>query len=116
MLCILRLFYEILLGSEQLQSIIIHFKVGVKLFSSLFKMLCDNNLFFMQFCVLKIKVAENTYEYMITNLPLDFNRESHKSVNIIKLMMKYVHAVKTEFRQFARPLRGIYAPHREQLG
>ena len=38
-------------------------------------------------------------------------RDSHKSVNIIKLIMKYVHAVKTEFRQFNRPLRGIGAIH-----
>ena len=34
-----------------------------------------------------------------------------KGIDIIKLMMKYVHAVKTEFRQFARPLRGIGAIH-----
>ena len=158
----------------------------------------------MQFRVLKIKVAENMYEYMITNLPHTFNqedikacyhwrwgieisfrylkhangllyfhskkpeflkqeiyanlilynfgiflaneaaeenqkkkrrpdnkydyeidfssdlkaarkffirRDTHKSVNIIKLLMKYVHAVKTEFRQFNRPLRGIGAIH-----
>ena len=38
-------------------------------------------------------------------------RDSHKSVNIIKLIMKYVHAVKTEFRQLNRPLRGIGAIH-----
>ena len=37
--------------------------------------------------------------------------DSHKPVNIIKLMMKFVHAVKTEFRQFDRPLRGIGAIH-----
>jgi hypothetical protein len=167
-------------------------------------LLGDNNLFYMQFRVLKIKIAENTYEYMITNLPSSFDledikdcyhwrwgievsfrylkhangllyfhskkpeflkqeiyanlilynfgiflaneaadenqkkkhkpsnkykydidissalkvarkyfirRDCHKSVNIINLMMKYVHAVKTEFRQFARPLRGIGAIH-----
>jgi hypothetical protein len=38
-------------------------------------------------------------------------RDCHKSVNIINLMMKYVHAVKTEFRQFARSLHGIGAIH-----
>ena len=38
-------------------------------------------------------------------------RDSHKHVDIIKLMMKYVHAVKIEFRQFDRPLRGIGAIH-----
>ena len=167
-------------------------------------LLDGKHLYFMQFRVLKIKVAENTYEYMITNLPhtfdledikacyhwrwgieltfrylkhangllyfhskkpeflkqeiyanlilynfgiflaneaaeanqkkkrrpdnkydyeIDFSsalkaarkffirRDSHKSVNIIKLIMKYVHAVKTEFRQFNRPLRGIGAIH-----
>ena len=31
-------------------------------------------------------------------------RDSHKHVDIIKLMMKYVHAVKIEFRQFDRCL------------
>lgn len=38
-------------------------------------------------------------------------RDSHKHVDIIKLMMKYVHAVKIEFCQFDRPLRGIGAIH-----
>ena len=167
-------------------------------------LLDDKHLYFMQFRVLKIKVADNTYEYMITNLPHSFDLEdikacyhwrwgievsfrylkhangllyfhskkpeflkqeiyanlilynfgiflaneaaeenqkkkrnpnnkynyeidfsealktarkffirmdSHKPVNIIKLMMKYVHAVKTELRQFNRPLRGIGAIH-----
>ena len=30
---------------------------------------------------------------------------------IIKLIAKYIHAVKNEFRQFSRPLRGIGAIH-----
>ena len=30
---------------------------------------------------------------------------------IIKLIAKYIHAVKSEFRQFSRPLRGIGAIH-----
>ena len=30
---------------------------------------------------------------------------------IIKLIAKYIHAVKSEFRQFSRPLRGISAIH-----
>lgn len=34
-----------------------------------------------------------------------------KPVDIIKLMMKYVHAVKTEISKFDRPLRGIGAVH-----
>ena len=32
-------------------------------------------------------------------------------MNPHKTMTKYVHAVKTEFRQFSRPLRGIGAIH-----
>jgi hypothetical protein len=30
---------------------------------------------------------------------------------VLRLMMKYVHAVKTEPRQFSRPLRGIGSIH-----
>ena len=166
------------------------------------QLLDDKHLYFMQFRVVKIKVADNTYEYMITSLPhtfdledikacyhwrwgievsfrylkhangllyfhskkpdflkqeiyanlilynfgiflaneaaeenqkkkrkkdnkynyeIDFSsalkaarkffirRDTHKPIDIIKLMTKFVHAVKTEFRQFARPLRGIGA-------
>ena len=38
-------------------------------------------------------------------------KDTGKCIDIIKLMTKYVHAVKTEFRQFSRPLRGIGAIH-----
>lgn len=38
------------------------------------------------------------------------NRNSNK-IDVIKLISKYVHAVKTEPRQFDRPLRGIGAIH-----
>lgn len=162
------------------------------------------HLYFMQFRVVKIKTAENTYEYLITNLPHSFTiedikecyhwrwgieisfrylkhangllyfhskkpeflkqeiyanltlynfgifianeaaeeskkkerkndnkylyeidissalktarkffirRDSDKPIDIIKLMLKYVHAVKEKFRQFDRPLRGINAIH-----
>lgn len=162
------------------------------------------HLYFMQFRVVKIKTAENTYEYLITNLPHSFTmedikecyhwrwgieisfrylkhangllyfhskkpeflkqeiyanltlynfgifianeaaeeskkkerkndnkylyeidissalktarkffirRDSDKPIDIIKLMLKYVHAVKEKFRQFDRPLRGISAIH-----
>ena len=34
-------------------------------------------------------------------------RDSGRHIDIIRLMMKYVHAVKDRFRQFQRPLRGI---------
>lgn len=162
------------------------------------------HLYFMQFRVVKIKTAENTYEYLITNLPHSFTmddikecyrwrwgieisfrylkhangllyfhskkteflkqeiyanltlynfgifianeaaeenkkkerkndnkylyeidissalktarkffirRDSDKPIDIIKLILKYVHAVKEKFRQFDRPLRGISAIH-----
>ena len=162
------------------------------------------HLYFMQFRVIKIKTAENTYEYLITNLPHSFTmddikecyhwrwgieisfrylkhangllyfhskkteflkqeiyanltlynfgifianeaaeenkkkerkndnkylyeidissalktarkffirRDSDIPIDIIKLMVKYVHAVKEKFRQFDRPLRGISAIH-----
>ena len=162
------------------------------------------HLYFMQFRVVKIKTAENTYEYLITNLPHSFTmddikecyrwrwgieisfrylkhangllyfhskkteflkqeiyanltlynfgifianeaaeenkkkerkndnkylyeidissalktarkffirRDSDKPIDIIKLILKYVHAVKEKFRQFDWPLRGISAIH-----
>ena len=38
-------------------------------------------------------------------------RDSDKPIDIIKLMLKYVHAVKEKFRQFDRSFRGISAIH-----
>ena len=38
-------------------------------------------------------------------------RDSGRHIDIIRLMMKYVHAVKDRFQQFQRPLRGISAIH-----
>lgn len=38
-------------------------------------------------------------------------RDSGRHIDIIRLMMKYVHAVKDRFLQFQRPLRGISAIH-----
>ena len=38
-------------------------------------------------------------------------RDSSRHIDIIRLMMKYVHAVKDRFRQFQRSLRGISAIH-----
>ena len=38
-------------------------------------------------------------------------RDSDKPIDIIKLMLKYVHAVKEKFRQFDRFFRGISAIH-----
>ena len=40
-----------------------------------------------------------------------FWRDSRTEKDIIHLMIKYVHAVKEELRQFSRPLRGIVAVH-----
>ena len=37
--------------------------------------------------------------------------EARSCIDIIKLMTRYVHAVKTEFRQCSRPLHGIGAVH-----
>lgn len=167
------------------------------------QLLNHKHLYFMQFCVIKMEVAEDSYEYIITNLPYSFNLEDLKTCyhwrwqievafrylkhangllyfhskkpeylkqeiysnlilynfgvflaneairknqkkkrritnkyqyevdfssalkisrkyfirgrssesRIIKLIAKYIHAVKSEFRQFSRPLRGIGAIH-----
>lgn len=60
--------------------------------------------------------SDNKYSYRIdisTALKLTrkyfIRNDTGKSFDIIKLMTKYIHAVKTEFRQFQRPLRGIGA-------
>lgn len=184
------------------QSEVYHYMNPYKNIPHFQPLLDGKHLYYMQFRVLKLKMSDNTYEYIITNLPHTFDLEdikscyhwrwgieisfrylkhangllyfhskkpeflkqeiyanlilynfgiflaneaaeenqrkkrnpnnkynyeidlssaiktarkffirvdSHKPVNIIKLMMKHVHAVKTEFRQFARPLRGIGA-------
>lgn len=54
--------------------------------------------------------------YFIIEEPLFANLQKKfhtldKPIDIIKLMLKYVHAVKEKFRQFDRPLRGISAIH-----
>ena len=62
--------------------------------------------------------GNNKYSYQIdisTALKLArkylIRRDTRPSVDIIGLMTRCVHAVKTEFRQFRRPLRGISAIH-----
>ena len=40
-----------------------------------------------------------------------FIRGRSSENRIIKLIAKYIHAVKSEFQQFSRPLRGIGAIH-----
>lgn len=64
------------------------------------------------------KRTGNKYDYAIdisTALKLArkyfIRRDTGSSIDIIKLINRYVHAVKTEFRQFPRPLRGISAIH-----
>ena len=66
----------------------------------------------------KTRKESNKYQYSVdisTALKLSrkyfIRKESDKKMDIIGLIAKHVHAVKTEFRQFARPLRGIGAIH-----
>lgn len=66
----------------------------------------------------KTRKEANKYQYSVdisTALKLSrkyfIRKESDKKMDIISLIAKHVHAVKTEFRQFARPLRGIGAIH-----
>ena len=66
----------------------------------------------------KTRKKSNKYQYSVdisTALKLSrkyfIRKESDKKMDIIGLIAKHVHAVKTEFRQFARPLRGIGAIH-----
>ena len=67
---------------------------------------------------LKKKRNGNKYNYSIdisTALKLSrkylIRKDTGPGIDIIRLMSRYVHAVKTDFRQFDRPLRGIGAIH-----
>lgn len=51
--------------------------------------------------------------YLKTARKFFMRRDSGRHIDIIRLMMKYVHAVKDRFRLFQRPLRGISAIHFE---
>lgn len=185
------------------QSDVYHYMNPYKTIPHFQELLAGHHLHYLQFRVLKIKTAENTFEYIITNLPFSFNsddikeayhwrwgievsfrylkhangllcfhckkpeflkqeiyanlilynfgiflaneaarensqkhrktnkytynidistalklarkyfirKDTGQNIDIIKLMTRYVHAVKTEFRQFHRPLRGIGAIH-----
>lgn len=110
------------------------------------KLLDGKHLHFLRFRAVKIKTGDDTFEYLITNLPYSFDindireiyanlilynfgifianeaakekrcnkRNNNKytyDIDIIRLMNQYIHAVKTEFRQFDYPLRGISAIH-----
>ena len=91
------------------------------------QLLNHKHLYFMQFRVIKMKVAEDSYELpmkqyrktkrrnvvSLTNINMKsiFIRGRSSENRIIKLIAKYIHAVKSEFRQFSRPLRGIGAIH-----
>ena len=66
----------------------------------------------------KKRKKTNKYQYSVdisTALKLArkylIRKENNKKFDIISLIAKHVHAVKTEFRQFDRPLRGIGAIH-----
>ena len=65
-----------------------------------------------------IRNPDNKYNYKIdlsstikTAKKFFIRGDYHKPMDIIKLIMKHVHTVKTEFRQFARSLRGIDTIH-----
>ena len=49
--------------------------------------------------------------YLISTVPLQKPRFYAVSRTCFHLMIKCVHAVKEELRQFSRPLRGIGAVH-----
>ena len=64
------------------------------------------------------KDPENKYRYSIdistalkTARKYFLRRPKDGPVDLIKLLCRYIHAVKEEFRQFSRPLRGIGAIH-----
>ena len=66
----------------------------------------------------KKRKKTNKYQYSVdisTALKLArkylIRKENNKKFDIISLIAKHVHAVKTEFRQFDRPRRGIGAIH-----
>ena len=66
----------------------------------------------------KSRSSDNTYLYQVDfstvlrNAAKYFRRRpGEKKIDIIKLLCKFVHAVKKEFRHFDRPLRGIGAFH-----
>lgn len=64
----------------------------------------------------KRRNKNNKYEYEVDisdalRLAREYfvNKHLHKKMDVIGLMVRLVHAVKEEFRQFARPMRGIGA-------
>ena len=61
------------------QSDVYHYMNPYKNIPHFQQLLNDKHLYFMQFRVVKIKVAENTYEDMITNLPHTFVLEDIKA-------------------------------------
>lgn len=69
-------------------------------------------------CQKKERKSDNKYQYTVdfstairTARKYFLRPPNAKPIDIIRLLCKYVHAVKEEFRQFARPLRGIGAIH-----
>lgn len=62
--------------------------------------------------------SDNKYRYAIdfstaisASKDFFFRGPHEKPVDIIRLLCRFVHAIKEEFRQFSRPLRGIGAVH-----
>ena len=66
----------------------------------------------------KKKKPNNKYRYSIDfstaikkSRDYFLRRPDQKPVDIIRLLCRFVHAVKEKYRQFERPLRGIGAIH-----
>ena len=106
------------------QGDVYHYMNPYKTIPNFQKLLDGNHLRYLQFRVLKIKTSENTYEYIITNLPFSFDINDIKDAYHwrwgAEISFRYLkhangllhfHCKKPEFRQFSRPLRGIGAIH-----
>ena len=57
-----------------------HYMNPYKMIPHFQKLLAGRHLHYLQFRVVKIKTAENTYEYLITNLPFSFDLNDIKEI------------------------------------
>ena len=60
--------------------------------------------------------SDNKYRYTVdfstairTARKYFLSRENEKTIDILRLLCRFAHAVKEKYRKFARPLRGIGA-------
>lgn len=87
-----------------------HYMNPTKTIPHFYKLLDDKHLYYLKFRVVKIKTSDNTYEYLITNLPSTFTIEDLKEcyhwrwgIEISFRYLKhaagllYFHSKKTEF-------------------